>query len=466
VRPTIDLAFPKSAPEFYRLRDDRTNRCVQSREYQLATCVVSVDSASIKSLAGQTTLLIACNLLSRWCRHVEIILPLQDLETASGRGENLGDTILRSMHDADPFGRFSLSDHASTPGSLRLHVGANPNFEDAAATVVNASGWIACIGTSRAPVLPTPSGSNIVGAVAAACLGVAQIFKRALRMPREALISDGVFDLFRLQRIPADEIRGTGPTIHGVHPGKILLVGAGSVGSAFAYCLQLSAADCEVAVVDKDLVMVENFNRSPLFGRANFGWRKADAVQQALLSASISAVSFPMTWDGFIHNHGRKPSEFDVWLPLANEDNVRMAMQSNVPPLLVYAATNRNWGASYGRWTPGRDDCLIDRFPPPSLDATLGCSEGEIETPQGKIDAALPFLSMFAGLMVFADLIRLQLPNYPQVPNYASFDFGASLETIQKWDMRPRPGCSCTTLSPSLYKSFNRLGKYFGLAFS
>jgi hypothetical protein len=243
-------------------------------------------------------------------------------------------------------------------------------------------------------------------------------------------------------------------------------VGAGSVGSSFAYCLKLGAARCEVAVVDKDYVLVENFNRSPLFGKANFGRCKADAVVQALSGTAIHAASFPMTWNEFVKTHGESYRDFDVWLPLANEENVRMSIQRNVPPLLVYSATNPNWGASYGRWIPGCGDCLIERFPVSAVDSSLTCSGTEVETKSGKVDAALPFLSLFAGLMVFADLARLQFPGYPQVPNYVSFDFGGDLEVIQTLPITSRPDCHCRGLTPGLYKSLNRSSKYFGLAFS
>jgi hypothetical protein len=194
-----------------------------------------------------------------------------------------------------------------------------------------------------------------------------------------------------------------------------------------------------------------------------YGW---DAVQQAISNTTISARSFPLSWNEFIERYGR-PKHFDLWLPLANEENVRMAIEQNVPPLLIYATTNPNWCARYGRsiaGTPG--DCLLDRFPLPSADTSLECSKSSVQTREGTVDAALPFLSLFAGLLVFADVVRLQFPGYPHVPNYASFDFGGRLDEIQKWNWAPRPGCSCTNLSPALYKLFNRNSKYFGLGFS
>ncbi len=465
MRPSEDLVFPESQEEFYRRRDDRTNRCVTTREYQFARCTVTIDSPAIKTPTGQTILVVACNLLSRWCRKVDVVLSTPDLDAVYLRGGKLEDAVLRQMRDADPFGLFSWTDRRSSADALRLHIGSDPIASGPTVTVINASGWISSLGQPFCSTLCQTNDSNIVGSVAAACLGAAQVFKRAIGTPPELLIEDGLFDFFHLERLSTTDAGRALPRVRGFDLGRILLVGGGSVGSSLAYCLRLADVRSAISVIDKDFVKVENFNRSPLFGKSNFGLPKADAVRNALLDTPLTVATFPIPWNEFIVGHSEKARECDVWLPLANEDNVRASIQNNVPPLLIYAATNPNWGASHGRWIPGRDDCLIDRFPAPPADALLQCSTGGVDSPQGRIDAALPFLSMLAGLTVFADLLRLQVSGYPQVPNYCCFDFGGRVESIQKWDMRPRENCSCRTLSPGLYKILNRQTKYFGLAF-
>lgn len=459
------MTFPASADEFYRRRDDRTNRYISSREYQRARCVVTIGSAAIHTRNGQTTLLVACNLLSRWCRHVEVVLAPDDLDAADVRGGKLADEVMRVMHDADPFGAFSWSDGQVTADALRLHIGFLPMGSDPQVTVINGGGWLAGLGAPFCATAFEAKDLNIIGSIGAACLGVAQVFKRAMGTSTDGLIRDGLFDLFNLEWLSTTAAGERGPIVRNIQPGRILLVGGGAVGSSFAYCVSLATVQCEIGVVDNDLVLIENFNRSPIFGKSTFGTPKADVVRDALRSASVAAYSFPTSWNEFIAVHAKEARECDVWLPLANEDNVRASIQNNVPPLLIYAATNSNWGASHGRWIPGRDDCLMDRFPMDGGGSVLQCSTSEIETKEGRADAALPFLSMFAGLMVFADLVRLQIRGYPQVPNYCLIDFGGRLDTVQKWDMHPRENCGCKNLSPALYKALNRLSKYFGLAF-
>src|SRR4051812_27925355 len=63
------------AESFYKLRDDRTNRLTPSRSYQLLHIRVIADRTTTRTYSGQAQLLTICNLLARWCRHVEFGFP-------------------------------------------------------------------------------------------------------------------------------------------------------------------------------------------------------------------------------------------------------------------------------------------------------------------------------------------------------------------------------------------------------
>jgi hypothetical protein len=108
---------------------------------------------------------------------------------------------------------------------------------------------------------------------------------------------------------------------------------------------------------------------------------------------------------------------------------------------------------------PGRDDCLADRFPA-EVSAELTCATGQVEIAKASVDAALPFASMFAGLLIAADLVRAQLPGYPQVPNFALFDWYGPLDAIQAWDRYPRLGCICRDQGRAFHERFNATSKY------
>jgi hypothetical protein len=178
----------------------------------------------------------------------------------------------------------------------------------------------------------------------------------------------------------------------------------------------------------------------------------------------LTAFPFALWWNEFVLQHARSDFDFDVWLPLANDFGVRFSMQNNVPPLMIHASTGANWGINHGRHVPGRDDCLADRFPREASAQDLACATGQVITSEGAIDAALPFSSLFAGLLITADLVRAQLPDYPQVPNFAFFDWYGAFERIQAWDRIPRPGCICAQQTRATNEQFNGKTRYWSLS--
>src|SRR5258708_10917407 len=113
MRPPQDLIFPRNPEEFYRLRDDRTNRCVANRGYQSIRTSVSIDSDVARTISGQAMMLTTCNLLSRWCRRVGGGCPAAaaDISSYSGRGLLEGVVVL-TMFASAPFGNFCISDSA------------------------------------------------------------------------------------------------------------------------------------------------------------------------------------------------------------------------------------------------------------------------------------------------------------------------------------------------------------------
>ena len=453
--------FPTSASEFYALRDDRTNRCTPLRRYQDATCILYLSSSVAEMRDAQVTFSAAANLLSRWCRRVTLVAPLRTIPypPLGSKSDNLVEIALKQMRDADPFGSFQAQD---SPPHIQhdtaLCIGNDlPELPVVCPVFVNANGWLAGI-SRRGPALISHTEQEIcVGAIAAACLGVAQVFKMALGMPADSLLRDGVFDVFRLNWTTELNARPSPET----DVGRILMVGAGSVGSSAIYCMKLAGVTGDVTIVDKDVIKVGNFNRSPIFGRQNFGVSKSEATAIHLTESGLRATARSAWWNEYIEQQDRQTLPADVWLPLANEFGVRSSMQNNVPPVMVHASTTANWGVNHGRHIPGTDDCLVDRFPGEAGAAELVCATGKTLVEGESIDAALPFCSLFAGLLITAELLRLQLPDYPQVPNFALLDWYGSLGTIQKWNRARRPGCICRLQDQDLHATFNKATKYW-----
>jgi hypothetical protein len=404
--------FPNSPEEFYALRDDRTNRCISNGVYQSAVCAVVLSPEIAHTLSGQVMFLAAANLLSRWCRTVTLVVAPVAPHPLLGLGmDDLAEATLSQMRDADPFGGFRVATSPVT-SEIALVIGPHDQAVTASATVfIDSAGWLASIGYDSQIKLPITTDKNCLGAVAAACLGVAQMFKVATGVPVDRYFRKGIFDLFLLNWLDGNATPQSAPWPFDLSIGRALMVGAGSVGSAAVYCTRLAGLTGSLTIADKDLIKVENFNRSPIFGRGTFDLTKSSAVAQFLHGSSLHAHSLPLWWNELVEQQERSSFDFDVWFPLANEFNVRFSMQNNFPPLMIHASTTANWGVNHGRHLPGRDDCLADRFPVQVSKENLTCATGQIEHKDGEgIDAALPFSSLFAGLLVTADLVRTQIP--------------------------------------------------------
>jgi hypothetical protein len=392
---------------------------------------------------------------------VTIVAPPTDLRCKLGSSASeIGEGAIAQMRDADPFGTFVLGRHAENSDyRLVLCIGDDaPGLSGTGRVFINSAGWLAGISRVRPVSLPFENDENCFGAIAAACLGVTQVFKLALGMAQEQMLRDGLFDLFRLAWT---ESREPGPWPSALDVGRVLMVGAGSVASSAAYAMRLAGLNGHLTILDKDVVKIQNFNRSPLFGMETLGLAKADAISIALRRSGLEAHAVPIWWNDFVERQARETFDFDVWLPLANEFGVRGSMQHNVPPLMIHASTSANWGVNHGRHLPATDDCLVDRFPREVAANDMRCAEGEAVVEDVRVDAALPFASLFAGLLVAVDLLRANCAEFPQVPNFTLLDFYGSLEEIQKWDRRPRVDCICRE-QHRLHERYNARTRHWG----
>jgi hypothetical protein len=443
---TSAQAFPTTAEEFYRLRDDRTNLYsgVQ-RDYHAKAVRVTAHPADLRSLASQVMLVVSVNLLARWCRRVVLAVEDQPLHARLGPAGSLLTFALAGIKDADPFGDFSVVDQ---PCDLHLHIGDACPSTVVPTTVLSARGWYAAVRRPGEPVLRGGC-SNAIGATAAAVLGAAQIFRDALG--RGELYGKGfLFDAFSAQPVRELVLRPWDGHDSAADLGRLLMVGAGSVGSAAAYFMRLFGLRGRMRVVDGDVVKVENISRSPVFGRRLHGWGKAGAVKEAVSGAGLEVEADDVWWG---ESKNKSLAGHDIVIPVANEQNIRWELQNSYPPLMVHAATGRNWNVNFGRHIPGVDDCLADRFAGFEQQPVFTCASGKVAvSPTTSVDASLPFLSFFAGLLIATDLVRLGVDGYPHTPNYADYSFRKNRFTPQLHPEGPRGECVCHTQADGFWR--------------
>jgi hypothetical protein len=432
-----------TADEFYAERDDRTDRCVDSPAYQQAQLSVVLDPWYAETLAGQVAILIIANLCARWCRNVRFSVPrvmvhprVRSLVIGEPQGV-LEDAVVSTAQATDPFGTFDIDPPSSD--AVHLHVGGGTGVNELS---VRGAGWLALAGRHLGTV-PEHDTANPFGAILAACVGSALMFRLALRDHR---VPETV-------RLSLWNLRGganawDGPSAASVEFGHAYLIGCGAVGSAISYLLPVAHLRGEITLVDGDRVEVSNLNRSPLFTLRRVEEPKVAVVSEFLGAAGYTTTAVPAWFDEALRDRDLFAKRPDLVIPVANERHVRRLVAHQLPPLQVYGTTGQDWNAFLGRHVPLLDDCLACRFPadqvPPTACAT-GRVDREGEGPgDGRAsDAALPFLPTAAAAFAVAELAKLATIGRPEGANFACLDFRGDFADFITEQRFPTAGCSC-----------------------
>jgi hypothetical protein len=153
-------------------------------------------------------------------------------------------------------------------------------------------------------------------------------------------------------------------------------------------------------VVDGDLLELPNTNRSIGTLVAETGWLGGAAEPKAIGASRLIGADPRVAWyDEWL---GFEPAWTPaVVLPLANGRDVRSLISLRGEERIVHATTSRDWTAELHRHVADVDGCIVDRLPDRPGAAPFICSTGTLTSATGKVtDAALPFLSAAAGLML------------------------------------------------------------------
>lgn len=256
---------------------------------------------------------------------------------------------------------------------------------------------------------------------------------------------------------------GQGPDLDGaIDVGRVLCVGAGAVANALAFFGVSCGLGGRWLFVDGDVVDISNLNRQLGFLAVDAGWPNRPAAKKAATLAArvgASATSSP-EWYGVSTEVAN--DAYDVVLALANERGVRPELAYRQPTVLLHATTSRNWQAQVHRHVAGCDDCLTCRLPEGI--PLLKCSEGEVHTPADTTaDAALPFLSATAGLMLLVALAKLASGRLlDSAHNSVSVDFGGRTIIAQPAIHACRQGCG-TRLPADVRRTVDRHSRWRAL---
>jgi molybdopterin/thiamine biosynthesis adenylyltransferase len=330
---------------------------------------------------GRESLLSSLRLLPRICPNVCVSLP-KDLVALTNECREIADQI-------SPEGEITLIDNKDNLSLFDaiLSIGSAPN-QELPWTVINSNGWLARVSSGALGLPLDCSRANPIAAVAAACLGVGEVFKRLVALkPERGRLLDGL--TFSLYSYRTDEI-SSGPPLSEMEA-NLLIVGAGAIGNGIVYVMTRLPLTGLAWIVDPQAFGHENLGTSILIGPAAVGKSKAIYARD-FLRRRLRAEGFQEDLEAF-----EKRLDTEIPYPqvvLCGLDNVdtRHQVQRLWPDLVIDGAIS-DFGCQVSRH-PWTEDvaCLICLFRhPPGESAErvasrlTGLSESRVREAQSAV---------------------------------------------------------------------------------
>lgn len=215
---------------------------------------------------GAECLLSSLRLLVRVCPNVHVALP-------ASASRLQAEAVSVAAHVA--FGKpveflGDTPDYAGYDAVLSVGLSAR---SDLPWTVINSNGWVARVSSGAKGLSGECGQVNPVGALGAACLGVAEVFKRLIKLRRErGILLDGVaFSFYSYKAVDGDP----GPELPMEIEFNFGIVGAGAIGNGIIYLLSRLPVTGSAWVVDMQDFNEENLGTCLLIGPADLGEPKA-----------------------------------------------------------------------------------------------------------------------------------------------------------------------------------------------
>jgi hypothetical protein len=283
---------------------------------------VFYDKSAESSAEGRWTLELAVNLLARLYPKLSI--------TSSHRSRLLRE-LINSAKVINP--DITISKRQSD--SLTLVVGATAPQTSSRTVFIGSDGWICKVSSDR----PLKSGNTSVpfGADAAACIGVANLFRATFAGQLEDGRCDEDWQVSLLDLQPKNQSPAN-PTLGEVNLDEIHLVGIGAIGNACVWSLsRLRKMHGKLHLIDHQTLEPSNLQRYVLATDPDLGALKVDMAAKALVPTGLRAEPHPHRWGEYLSmRNDWRLHRVAVALDSAND---RRAVQSSLPEWIVNAWT-------------------------------------------------------------------------------------------------------------------------------
>ena len=370
--------------------------------------LLTADRDALQTTAGRSCFLAAASLLTRVCADLSILLPEDsgnfafDVQVHMSLIHYAGSInfVLRQKSRIEEFSAILNIGQTTTP-SLPW-------------TSIACDGWAIQVSSTGAPIILGFRGFNPAAALAAASLGVAEVFKRLLGIaPARAPMMDGVVFSLLTFKIDADP----GPVIKGPIRLDCVLAGWGAIGNGIRHVLLQLPLEGWIAIVDRQHAGAENWGTYIDLTPLDFEKPKAEIAARGW-SPTVSARPFSMDIEKFLRKVGSEIQAPDVVLSALDSIDGRHEVQQLWPDVVIDGAI-------------GAFSCQVSRHP---WDGDVACLRCLFRHPPGE-DAYLA-ASRATGLTV--ESVRAALENISD----SDIENAPADKKQLLCDNRGRPRCS------------------------
>lgn len=287
------------------------------------------EAPTLSTANGRACLLGSLHLLVRICRHITVYLPPE----CSALREECEAVARRIAYDQEIRFPEVAPDPAAFNAVLSVGLVARP---DLPWTVINSHGWLARVSSGNLDLPLDCSQPNPIGALAAASLGVTDVFKRLiqLRETRGRFFNGLSFSLYTYQTGAVDP----GPALPTKLLGDVLVVGGGAIGNGISYLLLQLPMQGNVDIVDAQAFQPENLGTCILTGPDDVGTAKAETLAALLRANNISAKGYRSDFASFSELFGQALSYPKVILNGLDNIEARHQVQDVWPDLIIDGA--------------------------------------------------------------------------------------------------------------------------------
>jgi hypothetical protein len=308
---------------------------------------VFFDDTAEDAQEGRWTLELALNLLARLYPKISIV---------SRSNSNLIKHLADAARAINPLIEI---DHDLDNSSLCLVVGKSVPPVNAFSIFVGSQGWITKI-SSHGPVGSTDT-TVPFGADAAACIGVANLFRATFQAQLEDGRCDETWQMSLLDFDPAMQ-SPTNPKIGDIDFGETHLVGLGAVGNGCVWSLsRMRDLRGTLHLVDDQSIELSNLQRYVLANDSSVGQSKVQVVKEHLANTGLNVLPQQLRWGEYLAKRNNwKIPRIAVAVDTAGD---RQAIQAALPEWIVNAWTQiGDLGVSRHNFL-GDQACLVCLYP-------------------------------------------------------------------------------------------------------